>query len=110
MCLLRLVIEFLWEVLWGIGGGRFGELLGGGGWEKIWGDVRRLWREVNEVVGGFDEMDVVLDDEERMWGSDEGTERSEEFVDVMEMEGSCGLVEEEDGRVWVLDSEEVGEF
>jgi len=42
--------------------------------------------EVDHPIGGFDDVHVVLDDENAAAVVDEGTERGGEFVDVLEMQ------------------------
>jgi hypothetical protein len=48
--------------------------------------------EVEDPVGGFDDVEVMLDDEEGVTGIDEFLEDSEEVLDVGEVEAGGGLV------------------
>ena len=52
--------------------------------------------EVEDPVGGFDDVEVVLDDEEGVAGIDEFLEDDEEVLDVGEVEAGGGLVEDEE--------------
>lgn len=52
------------------------------------------------MVGGSDDVGVVLDDDDGVAAVEEGAEGGEEFLDVVEVEAGGGLVEdEEDGFV-----------
>ena len=48
------------------------------------------------MVGAFDDVEVVLDDEEGVAVIDEALEDDEEALDVGEVEASGGLVEDEE--------------
>ena len=50
--------------------------------------------EVDDPVGGFDDVEIVLDDEERAAAVDELAEGGEQFGDVVEMQAGGGLVED----------------
>ena len=52
--------------------------------------------EVDHPIGGFDDVHVVLDDEDAAAVVDQGTERGEEFIDVLEMQSGGRLVEDEE--------------
>jgi len=62
------------------------------------------------VVGAFDDIHVVFDDDQRMSPTDEGIESFQQFLDVMEMQASRRFVEHEDGRLCLFDAEEVRQF
>ena len=52
--------------------------------------------EVEDPVGGFNDVEIVLDDEEGVAGIDELAEDGEEVLDVGEMQAGGGLVEDEE--------------
>src|SRR4030088_569984 len=52
---------------------------------------------VDDPVGGFDDVEIVLDDEERAAAFDELAEGGEEFGYVVEVEAGGGLVEDVEG-------------
>ena len=52
--------------------------------------------EVEDPVGGFDDFEVVLDDEQGVAGIDEFLEDGERSFDVGEMEAGGGFVEDEE--------------
>ncbi len=51
--------------------------------------------DLDDVVGVFDDVELVLDDEERVAGVGEAMEDAEEDFDVGEVEAGGGLVEDE---------------
>src|SRR4051812_42101479 len=53
--------------------------------------------EVDDVVGGFDDVEVVFDDDDGVAGVDELLEDVEELVDVGEVEAGGRFVEDVDG-------------
>jgi hypothetical protein len=54
--------------------------------------------EVEDPVGGFDDLEVVFDDDEAVAGVDEALESFEEDFYVFEVEAGGGFVEDEKGR------------
>ena len=52
--------------------------------------------EVEDPVGGFDDVEVMLDDEQGVAGVDEFLEDREQAFDVGEVEAGGGLVEDEE--------------
>ena len=81
----------------GVGGGVGGDLLGGSGGDDLAAGVAALGAEVDDPVGGLDDVEVVLDDEERAAAFDELAEGGEEFLYVVEVEAGGGLVEDVEG-------------
>ena len=55
----------------------------------------RLGAEVHDPVGAFDDVHVVLDDDDRVSALDQGVERREQFRDVVEVQPRRRLVEDE---------------
>ena len=70
------------------------DYFGCAGGDDVAAGVAAFGAEVYEVVGGFDNVEVVFDDDERAAGGDEGAEGLEQFVDVVEMEAGGGFVED----------------
>ena len=62
------------------------------------------------MVGAFDDIHVVFDDDQRMSTTDEGVESFQQFLYVMEMQACGRFVEHEDGRLRLFDAEEVRQF
>ncbi len=56
-------------------------------------EVAAFRAEVDEPISGFDDIEIVLDDEERSAGLEELAEGSEELGYVVEMKAGGGLVE-----------------
>ena len=52
--------------------------------------------KVEDPVGGFDDVKVVLDHQQRVAGIHESLEDGEEILDIREMEPGGGLVEDEE--------------
>lgn len=72
----------------------------GSGPKKISALVSAFGSELDDVVGGGDDVGVVLYYDDGVAAVEEGTEGGEEFLDVVEVEAGGGLVEdEEDGLV-----------
>ena len=68
--------------------------------DEVAAGVAALGPELDDVVGGSDDVGVVLDDDDGVAAVEEGAEGGEEFLDVVEVEAGGGLVEdEEDGLV-----------
>ena len=58
--------------------------------------LARLRAHVDHVVGALDDLDVVLDDDERVSGVHEALEHAEQARDVVEVQPGGGFVEEEE--------------
>ncbi len=74
-----------------------GDVLGGAGGDDVAAAIAAFGTEVYDPVGGLDDFEVVLDDEDRVAGLDEGVEDFEELFDVLEMEPRGRLVEDVEG-------------
>jgi hypothetical protein len=53
--------------------------------------------EVDDPVGGFDDIEVMFDDDDGVSGIDETVEDIEEFPDVIEVESCGGFIEDVEG-------------
>ena len=83
-----------WPVwLAGVGG----DLFGGAGGDDLAAAAAAFGAHVDDPVGGFDDVEIVLDDEEGAAAFDEFAEGGEEFGDVVEVEAGGGLVEDVEG-------------
>jgi hypothetical protein len=85
--------------------GLTGVALGGCGdffWRAVGYDFSAFFTalrpEVYDPVGGFDDVQVVLDDEDGMAGGDEPLEDAEEDSHVVEMQAGGRLIKYEQGR------------
>ena len=68
--------------------------------DEVSAGITAFGPELDDVVGGSDDVRVVLDDDDGVAAVEEGAEGGEEFLDVVEVEAGGGLVEdEEDGLV-----------
>ena len=86
--------EVLFEEAAGVGVGGAHYVFGGAGGDELAAFVAAFGAEVDDVVGGLDDIQVVFDDKERASGFDERAEGGEEFVDVVEVEAGGRLVED----------------
>ena len=77
--------------MWERGGG---DLLGGSGGDDLAAGVAAFGAEVDDPVGGLDDVEIVLDDEQRAAAVDELAEGGEELLHVVEVEAGGGLVED----------------
>ena len=50
--------------------------------------------EIHQPIGGFDDVEIVLDDEKRGAGLEQFAKRGEKFGDVLEVQAGGGLVED----------------
>ncbi len=73
-----------------IGGDLFGSSLA----DDVAASIATFGAEVDDPVGGFDDVEIVLDDDERASAVDELAEGGEELGDVVEVEAGGGLVED----------------
>ena len=62
------------------------------------------------MVGAFDDIHIMLDDDDGMSTFDEGIESTEQTTDIMEMESGGRLIKDKEGRVGVFLTNEVGQF
>ena len=69
-------------------------LLGCTGNEQLPAASSSLWSHVDDVVGQFDDVEVVLNDDDRVALIYEFLQHFHEHVDVFEMETGGGLVED----------------
>ena len=87
------------EPVAGVGVRVGGDLFGGAGGDDLAAGGAAFGAEVDDPVGGLDDVEIVLDDEERAAAVDELAEGGEELGDVVEVEAGGGLVEDvEDAR------------
>ena len=106
----------------GAGGEFFGEEGGGGGdagGSELAGRadgydlaavLASAGAHVDDVVGGLEDVEVVLDDEYGVAAVDELAEEGEECADVLEVESGGGLIEDEEGSSGILLAEFGGEL
>ena len=85
------------EPVAGVGAGVGGDLFGGAGGYDLAAAGAAFGAHVDDPVGGFDDVEVVLDDEEGAAAFDEFAEGGEELGDVVEVEAGGGLVEDVEG-------------
>ena len=71
-----------------------GDLFGGAHGDDLAASAAAFGAHVDDPVGGFDDVEVVLDDEEGAAAFDEFAEGGEEFGNVVEVEAGGGLVED----------------
>ena len=81
--------EYVGEVVAGVGGGVGGDLFGGAGGYDFAAGAAAFRAHVDDPVGGFDDVEIVLDDQERAATFDEFAEGAEEFLYVVEGEAGC---------------------
>ena len=62
------------------------------------------------MVGTFDDIEVVFDDKYAVPTVDEGIEGMQQPLDVVEVQACRRFVEDEERRILLLLSDEVGEF
>jgi hypothetical protein len=79
-----------------------GDLFGGAYGYDLAAPAAAFWTHVDDPVGGFDDVEIVLDDQERAASLDEFAEGREEFGYVVEVEAGGRLVEDVEGAAACL--------
>src|SRR5689334_21263438 len=97
------ISEVCLEKLAGVGLFAGGDLFGGAGGDDMAAGVAAFGAEVDDMVGGFDDVKVVLDDKDGVAGVDEAVQAFEEALDVGEVETRGGLVEDVEGVLGTLE-------
>lgn len=72
------------------------DVFGGALGDELAAVLASFGTEIEDPIGGFDDVEVMLDDEEGVTGIDEFLEDGEEVLDVGEMETGGGFVEDEE--------------
>src|ERR1700729_6725 len=85
------------EVLAGVAGFDGGDVFGGAGGDDVAAAGAAVGAEVDDVVGGLDDVEVVLDDDDGVAAVDEPAQDAQEFADVFEVQPGGGLVQDVDG-------------
>ena len=62
------------------------------------------------MIGTLDDLHVMFDDEDGMTPFDEGVESLKQSLDIVEVQTCCRLVEDKQGGLLLLLTDEVGEF
>ena len=89
--------EYGGEPVAGVAGGVGGDLFGGAGGDDLAAAAAAFGAHVDDPVGGLDDVEIVLDDEQGAAAVDELAEGGEELGDVVEVEAGGGLVEDVEG-------------
>src|SRR5215213_5949291 len=79
-----------------------GDLLGGAGDYDFAAGVAAFGAEVDDMVGGLDDVEVVLDGKDGVAGVDQAVQALKKALDVGEVEAGGGLVEDVDGVLGAL--------
>jgi hypothetical protein len=87
-----------------------GDLFGGAGRADAAAAVAAFGAEVDDPVGGLDDVEVVLDDEDGITEADEVVEDLQEIADVFEVQAGCWLVENVKSSAGVGFCQFAGEF
>ena len=85
------------EPVAGVAGGVGGDVFGGAGGYDLTAAAAAFGAHVDDPVGGFDDVEIVLDDKEGAAAFDEFAEGGEELGYVVEVETGGGLVEDVEG-------------
>ena len=71
--------------------------------------VATIGSHIDDMVGTLDDFHIVFDDEDGMATLNQSVEGIEQSADVVEMKTGSRLVEDEEGRLLLLLSDEVGQ-
>ena len=66
--------------------------------------------EVDDIVGAFDDIKIMLDDNQRVPSLNECIESMKQSLDIMEVQTGGRLVEDEEGRFLIFLTDEEGKF
>ncbi len=80
----------------GVALGDFGDLFRGAFGDEAAAAVAALGAHVEEPVGGLDDVEIVLDDEDRVAGVYQTIQHADQLLDVGEMEAGGRLIEDVD--------------
>ena len=78
----------------GVAVGALGDGFGGAAGEEATAAATAVGPHVDEVVSGFDDVEVVLDDKDGVAFIDQALEDAQKDTDVLEMEACGGLIED----------------
>ena len=53
-----------------------------------------FWTKVDDPVGGFDDVEIMFDDQERVAGRAQFEEDFEEFCDVVKVQAGSGFIQD----------------
>ena len=76
------------------------DLLRRAGHHDLAAGVAAFRTEIDDVVGGLDHVQVVLDQQHRVAGVDEPVERLQQALDVGQVQAGGRLVEDVDACAW----------
>ena len=62
------------------------------------------------MVGTLDYIHIMLDDDDGMTTTDKGIECLQQLLDIVEMQARSRFIEYKDGRLTLLDAEEIGQL
>src|SRR5438552_10048837 len=78
-----------------------GDIFGRAVRDDVTAFVTGLGPEINDPIGAFDNVEVVLDDEHRMTGIDETLKSFQQNADVVKVQAGGRFVEKKQGRTGV---------
>src|SRR5215813_10730614 len=84
--LLQPLLEVGSEILAGVALGRLGDRLRRAGRDDASAAGAALGAEIDDPVRGLDDLEIMLDDQHRVAGIDEGVQHLEQLSHILEME------------------------
>ena len=94
-----ILFQFRREIFPGIAFLRGDNLLGRTRGDDLAAVFTALWTDIDDVVGTFDDLDIMLDDDKRMTALEQPVEGLEQYVDVVEMQPCRRFVEDKQRRL-----------
>lgn len=88
-----LFVQHWLEVMAGVALFDLADVLGGALGEDFSAFVASFGTDINQVIGSFDDIEIVFDDDDGVALIDEFMQDFEQFFDVLEMQACCGLVQ-----------------
>src|SRR5260370_4124379 len=87
------IAKDLAQELPGVGAGGHGDFLGSSLRHRLSATVAAFGTQIDDVVGGLDHFEIVLDHDYRVARVGEAAEHSEQFLDVIEMQSGRRLIQ-----------------
>ena len=106
LCVLRLCMELFCQILPGIRSGTLCYFFRCSGNYQVSTLVSSFRTEVDNVVGTFDYVHVMLNDDNRMSAGYQRVEYFQQFLDVVKVKSGSRLVENKDGGLCFFYAEE----
>ena len=87
-----------------------GQFFRSAGKDEVAASVATLWTQVDDIIGTFDDLHVVLYHQDGVPTLNQGVEGGEQTADVMEVKTGSGLVENKQCGLLAFLTDEIGQL